>query len=263
MTMIMRFIIRISGCVLLFLLATAGASGQFTSSRVVTVLPLIAPPSDSLLPIQLLESIVAVIQPAVSRRGVRVTLEGQDLSRRELLQHCARPIEMEAFAQKAGAAFLVGGGYTRQPTGEYQVSLILFGVDDRTIIAAESHSYSSEAGIRAGIIDMARAISRPRVLTPSDTPIIYSVKAITKAPHVPRPDWDAEIPNWREEIKRRQVMNVMVAWLANVADTMILSRLKKARVDPSLFFSIIEAERGNNRTGLIPITGIRLRFEPR
>ncbi len=188
---------------------------------------------------------------------------------------------MEAFAQKAGAAFLVGGGYTRQPTGEYQVSLILFGVDDRTIIAAESRSYRSEAGIRAGIIDMARAISRPRVLTPSDTPIIYSmvipgigqlmlgkplhaivfgglvVRAITKEPEVRRPDWDAEIPNWREEIKRRQVMNVMLAWLANVADTMILSRLKKARVDPSLFFSIIEAERGNNRTGLIPITGIR------
>ncbi|MFC1529871.1 hypothetical protein ACFL6R_04040, partial [Gemmatimonadota bacterium] len=242
----MRFIIRVSGCVLLFLLATAGASGQFTSSRVVVVLPLFAPPSDSLLPAELLESVLAVIQPAVSRRGVRVTLEGQNLSRRELAGHCSRPIEMEAYAQRAGAAFLVSGGYTRQPTGDYQAALILFGVDDRTVIAAESRSFSSEAGIRAGIRDMARAISRPRVLTPSDTPIIYSmvipgigqlmvgkplhaivfgglvVRAITKTPEVPRPEWDAAIPNWREEIKRRQIMNVMVAWLANVADTMIL-----------------------------------------
>jgi len=287
MTMIMRFIIRVSGCVLLFLLATVSASGQFTSSRVVTVLPLIAPPSDSLLPIQLLESVVAVIQPAVSRRGVRVTLEGQNLSRSELARHCARPIEMGAYARKVGAAFLVGGGYTRRPTGEYLASLILYGVDDRTVIAAESRSFSSEAGIRAGISDMARAISRPRVLTPSDTPIMYSmvipgigqlmlgkplhaivfgglfVKAITKAPEVRRPDWEAEIPNWREEIKRRQVMNIIVVWLANVADTMILCRLKKARVDPSLFFSIVETESGNNRTGIVPITGIRLRFEPR
>ncbi len=272
---------------LLLLITPSRISAQLTSSRTVAVLPIVASSSDSALSAHLYESLVTTMQPFVLRRGVQLTLTGQGMTRRELISSCSRPIEMDAYAQKVGAAFLVGGGVSQRPSGEYLVSLILYGVDDRTIIAAESHSFSNAYEVREGIVNMARAISRPRILTPSDTPIMYSmfipgtgqlmmgkplhaivfaglcVRAITREPDIPRPEHDLFLPRWRKEMKRRQVMNVVAAWLVNVADTMMLCRAKQAQVDPSIFFSIIETHARNGESKTIPMAGIRIRFMPR
>ncbi len=272
---------------LLMLITPVGICAQFTSSRTVAVLPLISSTADSALSAHLYESIITTMRPFVLRRGVELTLVGQGMTRRELISSCSRPIEMDSYAQEVGAAFLVGGGVSRKSSGEFLVSLILYGVDDRTIIAAESRSFLNETEVREGVIHMAQAISRPRVLTPSDTPIMYSmvipgtgqlmagkplhalffaglfVRAIVREPDIPQPDYEVFLPRWRKEMKRRRVMNIVAAWLANVTDTMILCRVKQSQVDPSLFFSIIRTHTRNGGSDMIPMAGIRVRFRHR
>jgi len=275
-------------CLLLLILnAPARTSAQLTSSRTVAVLPLVTSSADSALASHLYRSIISTMRPYVQKRGVQLTLVGQGMTRRELIASCSRPIEMESCALEFGTAFLVGGGLSQRASGEFLVSLILYGVDDRSLIAAESQSFRNEAEVREGVVRMAQAISQPRVLTPSDTPIMYSmfvpgtgqlmagkplhalffaglfVRALVREPEIPLPDHEAFLPRWRKEMKRRQVMNIVTAWLANVTDTIILCRIRQAHVDPSLFFSIIETHSRGGGSNVIPMAGIQIRFKPR
>ncbi|MFC1500461.1 hypothetical protein ACFL6T_05540 [Candidatus Zixiibacteriota bacterium] len=227
------------------------------------------------------------MQPIVSRRGVQLTLIGQDLTRSELLNTCSHAEKMDVCARQVGAAFLVGGGILRQSSGEFLASVILYGTDDRAVIAAESRSFLNELEMQKGIVTMAEAISHPRVLTPSDTPIMYSlvipgtgqlmlrrpihailfaglfVRAILREPDIPLPEYDLFLPRWHKRMDERRIMNVVATWLANVADTMILTRVRQKQVDPSLFFSIVDSHGRNRGSGIVPMAGFRVKFRPR
>jgi hypothetical protein len=112
---------------------------------------------------------------------------------------------------------------------------------------------------------MARQIARPRVLTPSDTPIFYSMivpgigqimlerplhglfcAGLFTAAWFSHRDPDpplhpAMLGRYRKEQKRKRLFKIVSAWVINVADTMALCRWRTEHVDTRMFFSIMES----------------------
>jgi len=240
------------------------AEAQLTSSRTVAILPIVASSSDSALAADLYKRIVTVIGPSVTRRGINVELTGQGLGMRELAYTLSQPMNMGNYAQRAGAAFLIGGGINRLPEGDLLVTMIVYGVDDRRIIAAEWHIFEDSTMAGRGVMEMAMRLSKPNILTHSDTPIIYSIivpgtgqimlgepvhavfcsglviaAILWKRGPQPMPANPYLAAKLKKTIKKRRLTRIVMAWLFNVADTTLLCKLRVRKVDASLFFSMM------------------------
>lgn len=261
------------------------AEAQLTSSRTVAILPIVAPSSDSALAANLYKKIVTAIGPSVTRRGINVELTGQGLGMRELAHTLSQPMKMGDYAQRVGAAFLIGGGINRLPEGDLLVTMILYGVDDRKVIAAEWHIFEDSTMAGTGVTEMALRLSKPNNLTHSDTPIIYSIIVpgtgqimlgepvhaifcsglvtaafLWKRGPQPMPADPYLAAKLKKTVKKRRLTRIVVAWLFNVVDTTLLCKLRVRKVDALLFFSMMDMYSHSPDILLQPAIGLRINF---
>ncbi len=256
------------------LVPCAPVHAQMTSSRSVAVLPLVASSSDSALAAVLDQRLIETITPALQRRGLQLELVGQDRTPRQIARLITQPMDLQKFTRSHEAAFLIGGGLHRLPEGDLLATLILFCLDERKIIASEWQTFSTTEEAVAGIREMADQIARPRTLTPTDTPIFYSmvvpgmgqlmveqpVHAIACAGlftaawfshrEIDTRVHPAYLARQKKELKRKRIFLIVTTWLFNVADTMALCRWRSQQVDTTVFFSIMESLRPDVSMGL-------------
>lgn len=262
------------------------AHGQMTSSRNVAVLPLLSASRDSSLAEELYRQMVNIMGSAVVGRNVNLDLVGQALKNHEIAGILSNVTKMGEYSREAGAAFLIGGGLRRQPEGALMVSMAVYGVDDGRVLASRSQSFTDTASAKNGVIKIVRAISKPRVLTPSDTPVFYSIfipgsgqLMMGKPIHALvcsglvvwaflsyRDPTPSNIhPNYRaryeKAVRRARMERVVTTWLINVADAIVLSRLRLQKVDASIFFSMMEHySSGSEKLRPTPALHLRIRF---
>ncbi len=261
---------------------------QLTSSRSVAVLPLVAASPDSALAADLDLRLIEAIRPPILRRGLLLELVGRDLQPRQIARMMSRTMQMADYARDVGAAFLLGGSVYRTTDGDLLLTLSLYGADDRKYIASDWRAIADDDSAAIILTDMAGRICRPRVLTPADTPIFYSiflpgsgqimmgqpihgvfcaglfVSAFFSHRDRDPPIRQALLPRYREEQKRKRLNQIVKAWLINVADTVVICQWRSRNVDTSVFISVMESQQwmepGTLPSTCTPGLGMRIVF---
>lgn len=271
--------------ILLLVFVSAGipartAHCQLTSSKNVVLLPFVAPSPDTTLAADLYKTFLSGIRQLRSGAITIQTELYRKLERDEITEILSQTTSMGTYATRVGAAFLICGAARRLQDGEVQVSLALYGTDDRRMLASDTHIYTNEEKARTGILEMAREYTHPRSFTPSDTPILYSLLipgtgqlslgepehallsvGLIVAVATLSPKWSSEDPPWRrKQLRKRKTLLIVSAWACNVLDTVVLCLHRLRRVDAQPFFSIIEVLSAREDGSFQTLLGIRLRW---
>ena len=256
------------------------ASGQLTSSRNVVILPFVASDPDSLFAGYLFESFMrSVRRPSTTSIVIQTDLQ-HDLKHEDIIAIASSTTSMGSYANRAGAAFLLCGAVKRLPEGGIQVSLVLYGTDDKRILATDMRVFPDEEEALSGIGEMALENTQISRFTPSDTSIMYSLivpgagqltlgepahaiasVGLLLATVTLSPRSTPEDPPWRiKQLRKRRTLYIAMAWAINVLDTVILVRHKLGQVDARPFFSIVETAAEGRGTSYKPMIGVRLRW---
>ena len=148
---------------------------QLTSNRNVAILPFICEPADSLLANLLQKRFLAGIRASAFLIVMDSDEIRQSLQETQVTDVLKSGHAMGEYAEETNSAFVIGGVVRREESGGLSVSIIVYGQDDSEIISVESGTYPDEVSALAGVESIARKLSHPRNLTPSDTSFFYSL----------------------------------------------------------------------------------------
>lgn len=151
------------------------ALAQLTSDRNVAILPFISEPADSLLAHHLYQRFLAGIRPSAFLIVMDSDVIHQSLQETQASDVVRSGHAMSVYAERNNSAFVIGGVVRREASREIKISTVIYGKDDNKIISVESRTYPDEVSALAGVESLARELSHPRNLTPSDTSFFYSL----------------------------------------------------------------------------------------
>lgn len=261
------------------------AEGQITSGRLVAALPFTAKLQDRALAADLYNHFIAEIEYRLPQSGLLLRDGRFSVEESRVARILSNPNALLAYATTSGALFIISGAVMQVFEGGILVSVVLYSVDDQRILANESQIYADADAAYAGVKRTALKFCNPSRLTPSDTAVFYSliipglgqlvlneplhaafcaglVAAAAVSGYGPYP-YNAnreELERIMAERRKKRISLLVLAWLVNLADTVILSKRKVAQVDARPFFSLIETISKSGEVYRDPIIGIRLRW---
>jgi len=303
---------------------------QSDDGKRITIIPFMGAPGDSLLAGQLYRHFLGGIRTSASIKVVGEQEVSRSLESSRIADVMASTAAMDMYALSSGSAYVLGGVVRRLPDGGLDVAALVYGLDDHALRAVESRRYTDEAAAETDMADLARTISHPRNLTPSDTAFFYSLllpgagqaslgrwdhaalclgltaSLIVYKQAIPTPDpffirgddfverydyWERRYRYYvyrqevsaeefnealslaqeharhaadeRRSVERRQRLTtnlLVVSWLFNIVDTLILSRRK---VDGRPFFTLVESLPGQPESTTLPSIGFHLHIKIR
>jgi|GEM_PF-1051422 len=139
---------------------------------------LVLPPVTAGLDSQLIGDLHAALRTGTrvfpSQRLLDTVVTRERLGSRPVRRILSSRTELREFAESSGARFVIGSIFNGSPSGQVEVSLLLYSISEDEIREVQYGDWAA-AEAASGTRELARELTHPRYYSPSDTPFFYSL----------------------------------------------------------------------------------------
>jgi len=151
------------------------ASAQVGYVEQVMVLPVQVPAGHDSLGGRLTEGLRSGVRLSARQRLSTPEEVEQQLGRRSVGRVLSGVSDLVEFSELGGTSFIIGGVVDVTGDGWFEVALMLFSREERSIHAVESGRFADEESLITGIAALARELTHPQNYAPADTAFFYSL----------------------------------------------------------------------------------------
>jgi hypothetical protein len=255
-------------------------SAVWAQNQMVGFPPFRCAPADSQLASQLHDRTQAVLVPFLREHTSAVVAAVPARTELGILRD---DVSLGLYARALNVTYLVVGGILPIQGGHRTVTIGVYSAESGGLVAGVTATFTNPQAALEGIDALARRLCRVRYFVVHDVAMLYSlfvpgsgqfflgepVHAIVSAGAVlaaflyrggRQMEWKyPQIDKlWKEELATNRRNWIILAWLFNVFDTVMVIQMKKSEAPAELFFYILDGIPTGRETGACPVPMIGL-----